>query len=118
MSRFILNIGVFILLTLLLNSCGSVYTFLRYGPPQVTDHERFIKLPVEAPDEPSILKEAEIRASFPMPSEWVLDTKKRPSKRARKFKSNEAFFEDSETISFLVMKNDSIIYEKYFNGGR
>jgi CubicO group peptidase (beta-lactamase class C family) len=116
MNRSFLNICVFIILILSLNSCGSIYRFLRYGPPQVTDHERFIKLPVEASQNPSKLLEAKVRASFPEPAEWVLDTKKRRSKKAKKYKTNEAFFEDSETISFLVIKNDSIIYEKYFNG--
>ena len=118
MSRLAINISVFTILILSLSSCGSIYRFLRYGPPQVTDHERFVKLPVENSSEPSILLEGKQKASIPLPSDWVLDTKKRPTKKTDKYKSVEEFFEDSETISFLIMKNDSIIYEKYFNGYR
>lgn len=86
-----------------LSSC-KVGRFVYYNFANITDHEIF----------PSReLKADSIKFIFPVAAVQKLPTSVTVNGKAQDF---EHFLEDRNTVAFLVIKNDSIVYEKYFNG--
>ncbi len=92
---------------LMLQSCGFGRA-IRYALPNVDDLRVFSADTVHRSEKPFTFFE---RSYKPLPPsiEWV------PEKFAKKYYSVEEFLIETGTTSFLVVREDSIIYENYFN---
>ncbi|MDA7501836.1 beta-lactamase family protein [Chitinophagales bacterium] len=105
MVRFL----VLLFILSLLSSCTLGKIFL-YNEPEVSDHHIFPTAVVHAPEEPFRFAE---RPYSPLPPiELFLS-----DKYCDKHTSFEEFLIKHETTSFMVIRNDTILYENYFNGG-
>ncbi|WP_052593952.1 serine hydrolase [Aureispira sp. CCB-QB1] len=86
---------LFILLLITLDSC-TLGRFVFYNFADIQDHKKFPKRVLEKPT-----------TSFSF--------EKRPNKEGAKIDSLEAMLAKNKTVAFMVIKNDTIIYENYFN---
>ncbi len=93
----------------LLSSCGLTSRVIFKNIPDVTDHTFMPTAKLKASQKPHQFPEVE-NVKLPDHSTWAM------SKKHRVDQDEMEFFEDSKTISFLVLRNDTIIYENYFNG--
>ncbi|REJ80572.1 MAG: class C beta-lactamase-related serine hydrolase [Bacteroidetes bacterium] len=88
-------------------SC-KVGRFIWYNYANITDYKIFPSRPLHASDKPfrfiEALKNAEIENHL------------RIVNHAKDTLSMKSFLEKSPTVAFLILRNDSLIYEKYFHG--
>jgi hypothetical protein len=92
-----------LLLSMALSSC-KVGRFIYYNFADINDHKKFPARPLEKSQTPFVFPAAE---KGRIPSELTVKGKTYPM---------EHFFADNRTVAFLVVQNDSIQYERYFNG--
>jgi CubicO group peptidase (beta-lactamase class C family) len=97
------SILIVIIFSLVLSSC-KLTRFVVYNFANITDHKIF-------PSRPLVSNETKFR--FPSaengnyPKELTMGTERIPFDKV---------LEDNKTVAFLIIKNDTIQYEKYFNG--
>jgi len=103
------SLPLLLLSCLLLSSCNLTYKILRYNVPDITDHQLFEEKLVCDAGDPLCFAQTD-NQPLPAPETWALYKKK--------FKGDpvESFLAKTHTTSFMVLKNDTIIYENYFNG--
>ena len=113
MRRFLktLGIGLLTLVSALLLYAYLAYPaeyvnrLLRWGDSDVYDYQKFPERLIEAPDShfefPFALDEDRVRTQFETDS--AID-------------DFDSFLADNRTQAFIVIQNDAIIYEQYFNG--
>ncbi len=99
-----------------ISSCLTTFKSIVYGVPDIKDHKRFLQLPVGASNEIYRVPQIETTMDLPSPKKWALSRSGELSKAASKHHDLEGFLKATETTAFIVMKNDTIVYEKYFNG--
>lgn len=97
-------------LALLLSSCGIMYKSLRYGKPKIDSEGIFAQDTLPPPAETFQFYTASPQIQLPAPDIWTTDLE------ADTDVSPEAFLKAKKTASFLVIRNDSILYENYFDG--
>ncbi len=99
------------LLILTFSSCKT-YRFLAYNIADIDDHKRIKSSPLEASDDPYYF----YPSTIPFKVDSINYTYQDGGKKEREFDLGiEDFFESSHTVAFLVIQNDTIVYEKYFN---
>ena len=87
--------GLALLIIVALSSCYAVRAY-KFRKLNITDHERLPSRPVQAPASHYQYKEAYLSATNEL-SRWL-----------------DQSLDSSYTAAFLVIRNDSILYEKYF----
>jgi CubicO group peptidase (beta-lactamase class C family) len=92
-------------LLILLPSC-HVFRFFWWNVPNQNDYEKFPSLPVSKGEEVFKFYETVSNFQFSIPEE-SMDSKKYPS--------FEEYLIRKKTAAFLIIRNDSIIYENYFD---
>ena len=97
------------LLSLSMSSC----TALRYNVPNVTDYKIFKTSTVQRSNNPTNLIKATNNAILPDEFLWAVSKK---DDSYYEYASPEKFLEEMGTHSLIIVRNDSILYEKYFNG--
>lgn len=97
---------------LLLNSsCTTPMRVLMFGRPSINDAAIFNCDTVEVPPKPFQFIESPSYKPLPPIDYWI-----KKSSNIDDYETPEEFFKTTETSSFLVIRNDSILYENYFNG--
>lgn len=95
--------------TLFTTGCSSTSGILRYNVPDITDTKIFHTQKIEHAENPFRFYEGE-RQTLPAPAFWA------NGRHADDQISAEQYLEENATTAFLVIRNDSILYEKYFDG--
>src|SRR5690606_14998256 len=101
MTKSIL-LSLFILLTATLTSC-KLTRFVVYNFSNITDYKIFPKRDISNGSDPFLFAQASQQSSF---ENFKADDREIPF---------DDYLEENETVAFLVIQNDSIKYEKYFN---
>ncbi len=95
------------LLAFSLSSC-KIGRFVFYNKANITDYKVFPSRPIETGDSNFSFPKVDNR----LPFDSLTITAKGEKKR-QKF---EDYLIDNETVAFLIIQNDTLIYENYFNG--
>jgi len=99
------TISIILLLAYIVYPAEFIHRLVRWGDADVYDYQKFPARELDASNSPfeftHNLKEDEIRAQF----ESVLD-----------IDDFDAFLEKNRTQAFIVIHDDEILYENYFNG--
>lgn len=106
MKSKILKISIALIITLTLSNC-KIYRFVAYNFSDITDYKIFSSNHIENNSNHFVYPNS--KKSFPIDSIFYT-TKKSTSK-----KSLYNFLSENEAVAFLVIKNDSILYENYFS---
>lgn len=106
MKSKILKISIALIITLTLSNC-KIYRFVAYNFSDITDYKIFPSNHIENNSNHFVYPNS--KKSFPIDSIFYT-TKKSTSK-----KSLVNFLSENEAVAFLVIKNDSILYENYFS---
>lgn len=92
---------IFLILALSLSAC-KVGRFFVYNFADINDHKKFPKRNLKASENPFKFHEPE-------------QIKPRSFKVGNKEMDFEEYLEKNKTVSFLIIRRDSILYEKYFH---
>lgn len=90
-----------LVISILMGSC-QVGRYIIYNFADIKDHKKFPNRKLSAPEETFY---------FPKDDSFVLDSVYINGTGIEL----EEYLEDNQTVAFLIIKNDSLIYEKYFN---
>ncbi len=101
-------------LVLFLVSCGSAGKMLRYGVPNVTDHQIFPKAALVPSATPFKFHKVSEEYQLPPADLWACGDK--PSYKLVSDYAPEKFLEETGTLALIVIRRDSILYEYYGNG--
>jgi len=101
----IIFLCLFILIWIPVSGWDVVYRNLRYGTTRIDDFIHYPGRELSASENPFIFEDATTQTGFPTTipygeEDWMLDK----------------FLESSDTIAFLVLKDGTMRYEKYFQG--
>lgn len=107
--RFEFLIGLLSLF--LLSSCSSALNFLKYNVPKITDAEIFPADTVEKSTHPFSFAKVD-NQDLPPAYLWAIGK----NTNVRHNTSVEDFLDKNATTAFLVIRNDTVLYEKYFDG--
>ena len=116
MRKQLLSGLILCLLVMCFSSCLTTFKSLVYNVPDITDHKRFLQLPVGASKAPFSLTHAKEDFTLPEPDKWALNDEGNLSKAAIKHTELDGFLKATETTAFIVLSKGDIIYERYFNG--
>lgn len=108
MNRILLP-KAFLAIALFAGGCSSARYFLRYNIPNVTDTKIFPSDTVHKADEPFTFCQTENR-ELPPAFFWA------NGKKVSAQTTAEQFLEENSTTALLIIRNDTILYEKYFDG--
>ncbi len=89
-----------------LASCHIV-RFFYWNLADINDYKKFPAFEIQHGDEKIRIPVSKKQISFPLPEQFQQD---------QKYKDLEQFLDEHKTVAFLVLRNDTIIYEKYFDG--
>lgn len=95
--------GLLLTLLVALNSC-HVARYFYWNFADIDDYQKFENAKVPAPEQTSPIPEKTADISLPS------DVADHPGQKPEKY------LENHETVAFLLLKHDTIIYEKYLNG--
>jgi CubicO group peptidase (beta-lactamase class C family) len=99
----------FVLIILLFSSSCNV---LKYNVPDITDYRIFKTEKIQKSEEPFQF----VKLNNTVLPEEFLWTISKKSNKYYDYATPEEFLEAHGTTSFIIIRNDSVIYEKYFNG--
>ncbi|OQX73280.1 MAG: hypothetical protein B6D64_14040 [Bacteroidetes bacterium 4484_276] len=99
---FLLLMGLLTLTT----SC-HVGRFFYWNFADINDYKKFPAVPVNKGGETYYFDEAEQQINPELPGSFV--------KEGREY-SLDQFLEKNKTVAFIIIRNDTILYERYFNG--
>lgn len=91
-----------------LSSCTSTYRFLVNTPPSINDHNGFPTNVINKSDNPFKFFNAAMPA-LPNKDLWV------DKNYDQNYPNAETYLAKNYTSAFMVIRNDSILYENYFN---
>ncbi len=103
------SLAVVLFMALFLTGCSSASYLLRYTVPEITDVNIFATQTIQKPQQSFSFAKIE-NQPLPEAASWVLG--KTPDAGV----ALEDFLRKSGTTAFVVIKNDTIIYENYFQG--
>lgn len=103
---------------ILLSGCSTMISLWRYKIPDIVDVYRLPYNLIKKSSHPYQFPRKEVE-SIPDPSVWAVENigffpRKQPV--VKHWDSPEDFLERSNTTALVVIKDDTIRYEKYFNG--
>jgi len=98
-----------LVLVVLLSSCRSII----YNAPNVTDYKIFNTQLIEKSSKPIQIPRSSKSSTLPDEFLWAISN---DDDKVYNYKTPEDFLISQGTLSFIVIKNDTIVYEKYFNG--
>ncbi len=97
---------ILILSLLQLSSCYvGRYFWLNFA--DLNDSKRFPALEIKKGDHTFHFKKAPKQTNFKIPEKYDQD---------QKFDNFDEFLKKKKTVSFIVIRNDTVLYENYFNG--
>ena len=96
-------------LVVILYSCRSI----KYNVPNVTDYKIFKTEIIEKSNSPYQIPKSTTRSILPDELLWAISNN---VNKVYNYNTPEDFLISQGTLSFIIIKNDTIIYEKYFNG--
>ncbi len=96
-----------VLLLLFFSGC-KVGRFVWYNYSNITDHTIFPTRPLHKSETPFLFTNANMNGDF--------DERIQIMNYRRKAFSLKAYLEESPTVAFLIIRNDSLLYERYFDG--
>jgi CubicO group peptidase (beta-lactamase class C family) len=105
--KFRILSGLTLLLTCLFLSSCHVGRYLWWNFADIRDGERFPSLPVASGDEMQPLIDGSNNLTFEVPEKFNPESK---------WKDFDHFLERHHTVAFIVMRDDTVLYEKYFHG--
>ena len=91
-----------LIISILLSSC-YIGRFFYWNFADINDYKKFKNLKVGKPDVPFIFKKSSGKISFDSINYKGINYKL------------DNFIEDNKSVAFLIIRNDSILYEKYFD---
>lgn len=97
------KLSAFILAIVLLSSC-QLSRFIFYNFADIKDHKKFPSRAIKAPENKFKFHLSNLKR---MPDSLTINGKR---------KAFDDCLEDNKTVAFLVIRNDSILYENYFKG--
>lgn len=103
-------IYVIIILSALQACNGAGAKILFRNAPNVTDYKIFKNITLKAAEQPFVFQKKS-NIAIPNPQIWIRTVKKQYEED-----EIEEFLEASKTTAFIIIKNDTIIYESYHNG--
>ncbi|HNS11028.1 MAG TPA: serine hydrolase [Bacteroidia bacterium] len=101
-------ICLFVFLALFISTGCKVGRFVWYNYSNITDHEIFPSRPLHKSGAPFQFFHADQRKS--------IENQVKIVNSKRNDFSLLSFLEESPTVAFLIIRNDTILYEKYFDG--
>jgi CubicO group peptidase (beta-lactamase class C family) len=90
-------------------SCKAII----YNVPNVTDYKIFNTKTISCAKNPTIIPKSLEQVQLPDYKLWAIS---KDDKKVYKAKTPEEFFIENGTLSLIIIRNDTIIYENYFNG--
>ena len=104
---------VFLFVSMLVFSSCKLTRYVIYNTSDITDYKIFPSREIVSPDDKFEFHYREANIEF----DSLTVTKNSDSeKRTKQFqKSFEDYLSENKTVAFLIIRNDSIIYENYFN---
>ena len=96
-------------LVVILYSCRSI----KYNVPNVTDYKIFKTEIIEKSNSPCQIPKSTTRSILPDELLWAISNN---VNKVYNYNTPEDFLISQGTLSFIIIKNDTVIYEKYFNG--
>lgn len=103
------KIGIPVLFLVMVFSSCKVGRFVWYNVSGITDYKIFPSRPVSNEEAAKTILPQSALATTSDLKISILDT-------AGKATALSEFMEENKTVAFLILRNDSIIYERYFNG--
>ena len=98
---------MFLLTLLLLTSSCHVARYVWWNFADIRDSEKFPVLPIAKSSLSKSLVHSDSNINILLPIQYV---------KINKSPLLDAFLQEHETVAFLVMRNDSLVYERYFGG--
>ncbi len=98
-----------LILVVLFSSCRPII----YNVPNVTDYKIFKTETIDKSSSPCQIPRSSTTSTLPDEFLWAISN---DDDKVYNYKSPEDFLISQGTLSFIVIKNDTIVYEKYFNG--
>lgn len=107
--KFFSTKTIFIIVCLFLSSCANYNAGMRR--PQIKDGKTFGRIPLPEP-ETEVYRFAKVDNNIELPElmDWA------GSKADKKFTDAEDFVSSNRTSALLIIRSDTILYERYFNG--
>jgi len=105
-KSFFYSLGVF---AILMSSCKAII----YNVPNVTDYKIFDTKLIAKSSTPYSIPKSTKNATLPDEYLWAIANN---NDKVYNYKTPEDFLISQGTLSFIVIRNDTIIYENYFNG--
>lgn len=96
---FIIIAGIFLL-------PKHILRFFYWNYADLNDYQKFPHVPVKKGESTFYFREAMDSFSFIIPDKFT---------QGKDYQNFESFVEEKKTVAFLVVKNDTLIYEKYFD---
>lgn len=100
------NALVALVLIALIPACSTTWRTLRYNAPSIKDYRIFPKRIISAP-EPTLQLHYATEQGIPPAAEWAIGKDYKPGM------STMDFFDKTGTVAFLMLRNDTILYEWY-----
>ncbi|TAH41791.1 MAG: class C beta-lactamase-related serine hydrolase [Bacteroidetes bacterium] len=98
---------VAVLIVLIFSGC-KVGRFVWYNYSNITDYSIFPARPLHKSVSPFLFTSADMNGDF--------DERIQIMNYRRKAFSLKSYLEESPTVAFLIIRNDSLLYERYFDG--
>ncbi len=98
-----------LILVVLFSSCRPII----YNVPNVTDYKILKTETIDKSSSPCQIPRSSTTSTLPDEFLWAISN---DDDKVYNYKSPEDFLISQGTLSFIVIKNDTIVYEKYFNG--
>ncbi|MFO8128531.1 MAG: serine hydrolase [Bacteroidales bacterium] len=105
MKKTLIKLLFIIVIPVIVTSC-YVARFFYWNKADVKDHKKFPAYPVRTGEKPFRF----------VSMDHIAPTLPAGFKTEGKFRDIEEFLDDKNTLAFLVIRNDTLLYEKYFNG--
>ena len=90
-------------------SCKAII----YNVPNVTDYKIFNTKTISCAKNSTIIPKSKEQVQLPDYKLWAIS---KDDKKVYKAKTPEEFFIENGTLSLIIIRNDTIVYENYFNG--
>jgi len=110
MHKNVPSLLTLITVVLLLNGCTSASYIFKYNVPNITDNQILPTETVRKPQEQFTFYQPQENAGLPPVVFWA------NGKTVSADMTAEQFLEAHATTAFVVIRNDTILYEKYFDG--
>ena len=107
--RYKVSVLPILLVVIILSSCSSAVKIFKYNLPDIEDVNRFPTETVKKSSNSFSFHKTE-NQQLPPSTFWAIGEKVKDGV------STEEFLEKNGTTAFLVVRNDTIVYENYFHG--